>query len=144
MLRADVNSKQLQNVIRNVRGLDKQTRNKAENVINFYALKIESGAKQRVPVDTGRLRSSIKTEKFGSIGRRVYTNVEYAPYVEFGTREKVETTIAGVDYSNVAIQFKRSNGEAGGVSARPFLFPAFEQERRKIIKALKALVNGKR
>lgn len=142
MLRADVNSRELQNVVNRVRGLDRHFRKRAENILDFYALKIESNAKRNVPVDTGRLRSSIKTEKFGDIGRRVYTNVEYAPFVEFGTGYLVETTISGVDYSNVAIQFKRGGNYA--VPPRPYLFPAFEQERLKIIKALKQLTNGKR
>jgi hypothetical protein len=75
----------------------------------------------------------------------VYTNVEYAPYVEFGTKSKVNTTIMGEDYSEVAIQFKKSNGGLGGVRPRPYLFPAFETERPRIIKALKDLVkNGGR
>ena len=88
----------------------KQKRDRIETVINFHALKIESAAKNRVPVDTGRLRSSIKTEKLGELGREVYTNVEYAPYIEFGTYGNVETVIMGTDYSDVALPFKRSNG----------------------------------
>lgn len=38
------------------------------------------------PVDTGRLRSSITYELMGENSSRVGTNVEYAPFVEFGTR----------------------------------------------------------
>jgi HK97 gp10 family phage protein len=53
------------------------------------AVAIEAGAKRRCPVDTGRLRSSI-THEIGISGRsveaRVGTNVEYAAYVELGTR----------------------------------------------------------
>lgn len=120
-------------------------RKNVEYTINKHALRIESDAKSRVVVDTGRLRSSIKTEKLGELGRTVYTNVEYAPYVEFGTKGRVNTTIMGEDYSDVAIQFKKSNSKIGGVSARPYLFPAFETERPRIIKALKNLVkNGGR
>lgn len=52
-------------------------------------LRMESVAKGLCPVDTGRLRSSIQHEislDDGEITGRVGTNVEYAPYVEFGTR----------------------------------------------------------
>jgi len=63
-------------------------------------------AKRLAPVDTGRLRSSIANE----LGRdskglvaRVGTNVEYAPYLELGTRR---------------------------MSARPFLRPALAQGAR--------------
>lgn len=46
-------------------------------------------AKRMAPVDTGRLRSSIAEElrrEDGELVEIVGTDVEYAPYVEFGTR----------------------------------------------------------
>ncbi len=50
---------------------------------------VQNQARQKAPVDTGRLRSSIATQvdhstppMWGKIG----TNVKYAPFVEFGTR----------------------------------------------------------
>lgn len=51
----------------------------------------EANAKQRCPVDTGRLRSSITSRVEISLGKElivgvVGSNVEYAPYVEFGAR----------------------------------------------------------
>lgn len=52
-------------------------------------LRIEALAKMKCPVDTGRLRNSIQHQialDNGEITGRVGTNVEYAPYVEFGTR----------------------------------------------------------
>ena len=144
MLKVSLNQQQFNRVMRKVDALAPSMKKKAEFLINASALKIESGAKHRVPTDTGRLKTSIKTEKFGGIGRRVYTNVEYAPYVEFGTKSRVVTTISGVDYSDVAIQFKKSTGGSGGVSPRPYLFPAFEAEKPKLIKNLKRLMkNGK-
>jgi hypothetical protein len=51
--------------------------------------KAENAAKRRCPVDTGRLRASIGTrierDGLGIVGV-IGTNVEYAPYVEFGAR----------------------------------------------------------
>lgn len=51
-------------------------------------IRVETLAKRLCPVDTGRLRSSI-THALGKDSRSIYcdvgTNVEYAPYVEFGT-----------------------------------------------------------
>lgn len=52
------------------------------------AVRVESGAKQRAPVDTGRLRSSITwrmEEDSKGLAAIVGTNVEYATYVELGT-----------------------------------------------------------
>lgn len=55
---------------------------------------------QAVPVDTGRLRQSINVQKIGEGHYRVGTNVNYAPFVEFGTRYQ---------------------------AAQPFMRPAFEK-----------------
>lgn len=57
------------------------------------AVQVEGGAKRRAPVDTGRLRSSIThtpVERDGDeLVARIGTDVEYAPYVELGTRHQV-------------------------------------------------------
>ena len=55
--------------------------------LEAVGLKAEGYAKRKAPVDTGRLRNSIshavsEEESVAYIG----TNVEYAPYVEMGTR----------------------------------------------------------
>ena len=47
-------------------------------------LLVENDAKRKCPVDTGQLRASITHEVEGQTGI-VGTNVEYAPYVEYGT-----------------------------------------------------------
>lgn len=47
---------------------------------------VESEAKLRCPVDTGNLRQSINHKVIDSEKSvRIGTNVEYAPFVEFGT-----------------------------------------------------------
>lgn len=55
-----------------------------QSVIDKAAAVCEAEAKQDCPVDTGNLRGSIHTEK-GHLEDIVGTDVEYAPYVEFGT-----------------------------------------------------------
>lgn len=47
---------------------------------------IERDAKKSCPVDTGRLRSSITTNIISTYSGEVGTNVEYAGWVEYGTR----------------------------------------------------------
>jgi HK97 gp10 family phage protein len=75
------------------------------------ALKVQAGAKRRAPVDTGRLRNSIAVEiEEGGLSAVVGTNVHYAPFQEFGTSR---------------------------MRARPFLFPAWEEERERFIAALR-------
>lgn len=53
--------------------------------INKTAYNIEKDAKRTCPVDTGYLRRSITTSP-GNLEAEVGTDVEYAPFVEFGTR----------------------------------------------------------
>ena len=66
---------------------------------------VQSTAKSLCPVDTGRLRSSIQTTSPRSTGTglsvRIGSNVNYARYVELGTRR---------------------------MRARPYLRPALSQE----------------
>ena len=52
-------------------------------------VRVERGAKRLCPVDTGRLRSSITQQlerDSQGLVEVVGTNVDYAPYVELGTR----------------------------------------------------------
>lgn len=53
-----------------------------------FGILVQNGARVRCPVDTGRLRASIMSTP-GRDGRGPYvdigTNVQYAPYVEYGT-----------------------------------------------------------
>lgn len=57
--------------------------------LQVLALQVQNAARRRCPVDTGRLRSSI-SHRLGRDARGPYaevgTNVQYAPFVEFGTR----------------------------------------------------------
>ena len=52
------------------------------------AIAVQSGAKERAPVDTGRLRSSLTYEIDPAAlptWAKVGTNVSYAPFMEYGT-----------------------------------------------------------
>ena len=57
---------------------------KVEIALEKIGLRAETHAKKYCPVDTGRLRNSISHTQSGDT-EYIGTNVEYAPYVEFGT-----------------------------------------------------------
>jgi HK97 gp10 family phage protein len=59
---------------------------KLDRALNEIALLAEGEIKNRTPVVTGRLKSSMAAHDDGLLKKSVVTNVEYAPYVEFGTR----------------------------------------------------------
>jgi HK97 gp10 family phage protein len=58
------------------------------SLVRKTAFSIEARAKQLAPFDTGLLRNSIQTNIESSSKATVGTNVEYAPYQEFGTRHQ--------------------------------------------------------
>jgi HK97 gp10 family phage protein len=119
--------------------------------------------------NTGRLLSSIKTVQANKkdLVAITYSDVNYAPYVEFGTKTKVEVPNGLESY---AAQFRGNGGSFEqleqnisawarnrgipqenvkfiamkiaqfGVKAQPFLFPAWESERPKFEKAIKELL----
>jgi len=111
------------------------------NEINASALKIYTDAKREVKVDNSTLRSSIaiNPDSKGSLTYSVEARAKYAPYVEFGTGGMVDVP-AG--YEDFAIQFKGKGIRKVNLRARPFLIPAFEQEKPKLIKRLNDLINA--
>jgi len=108
---------------------------KLKKVTKVAIHSIASGARRRCPRHHSRLYTSIKPliSDTGLSGR-VWTNVEYAPYVEFGTITKVDVPIELTEY---ALQFKgRGIRKRGGMKARPFLYPAFTAEVPKYLRAI--------
>lgn len=78
-------------------------------VVIATALAVEAEAKTTAPVKTGNLRRSIHTVPLDATHAQVGTDVEYAPYQEYGTRN---------------------------VPAHPFLTPAVEHARAPFLAAL--------
>lgn len=118
-----------------------------EDVVNESSINVQSGAKQRCKVDTGRLRSSItilmslEQRKLGGYRVQVGTKVNYAAYVEFGTGVFAEhPTIPGRKtpwtYKNRKGQFIRTKGS----KAQPFLQPAAEEERPQFFSAMRGVL----
>lgn len=54
-------------------------------MIDKFAFSVERHAKQEVPVDTGRLRSSISTD-IGNLRAKVAPHTDYAVFVHEGTK----------------------------------------------------------
>ena len=100
---------------------------------------VENEAKIKCPVDNGLLRNSIThyiednpNELVGVVG----TNVEYAPYVEFGTGIYSSLGNGRQDrwkYKDVKGEWHSTIGQ----HPQPYLQPALEENRRKIEKMFK-------
>jgi len=57
-------------------------------VVRKAAFDVEANAKAVVPVDTGKLKSSITSEFLGPARAIIAPHTEYAAFVEFGTRKQ--------------------------------------------------------
>ncbi len=100
-------------VLGNMDELKEDMRDKIEKALTKGAMVGEGHAKRYCPVDTGTLRRSITTQTHKKNMRNVVvrcgTNIEYAPYQEFGTVR---------------------------MAAQPFMRPAFFNHKRQIIRAI--------
>ncbi len=87
----------------------REVHEKIERVLQDGALETQALAQQLAPVDTGRLRASIEFRKVGNLTFEVFTVVNYAGFVEYGTVH---------------------------MSSQPFMRPAHERNYQQVIAGL--------
>lgn len=100
---------------------------------------VESAAKDKAPKKTGALRRSItsKVEVTGnSIEGIVFTPLEYAPYVEYGTGLFAENG-NGRKTPWVYMDDKGNYHYTRGQHPQPYMRPALEENKDKIITIIK-------
>ena len=119
---------------------------KIESNVQKACAIVERAAKENAPKGTGELRRSIasrvETDEDGNVTGLVFSPLEYAPYVEYGTGLFAE---GGNGRKDVPWNYKDDEGEwhsTSGMKPRPFLRPALEDNRVKIIMTLKEGMNG--
>ena len=111
-----------------------------ERTTSASLLRIQSDAKRKAPVDTGRLRAAIHHRQSGTDGE-VSTNVKYAPYIEFGTGTLVSVPD---ELKELANEFRGRGLRQVNLPARPFLYPALVKERPNYIRNLKSVLGKAR
>ena len=92
---------------------------------------VERAAKQKAPKKSGDLRRSIQSEVNGTEGI-VFTPLEYAPYVEYGTGLFAENG----GRKDVPWWYKNDDGKwvsTRGQHPQPFMRPALNENRERII-----------
>lgn len=105
---------------------------------------VERSAKQKAPKGTGELRNSI-TSKIEHDGEDlvgvVYTPLEYAPYVEFGTGLFAENG----GRQDVPWNYQDDEGNwhsTSGIHPQPYMRPALNENREQILRILKEGMNN--
>lgn len=96
---------------------------------------VERTAKEKAPKGNGELRRSIKSEVKDLEGV-VYTPLEYAPYVEFGTGLFAEEG----GRKDVPWNYKDDKGNwhsTSGMQPQPYMRPALYENREEILRILK-------
>jgi HK97 gp10 family phage protein len=96
---------------------------------------VEADAKKKAPKGNGDLRRSI-TSKVEDDKGIVFTPLFYAPYVEYGTGLFAESG----GRKDVPWCYQDDKGEwhsTSGMKPQPFMRPALNENREKIIKILK-------
>lgn len=105
---------------------------------------VERKAKQKAPKDTGALRRSITSEVKGEnteVEGSVFTPLEYAPYVEYGTGLFAEQRGRSKPW-----RYEDEEGNwhtTKGQHPQPFMRPALNENREKIVELIKeGLLDG--
>ena len=96
---------------------------------------VEGEAKKKAPKDTGALRRSISSTVKGTEGI-VFTPLEYAPYVEYGTglfAEKGGRKDVPWYYKDEEGKWHRSSGQ----HPHPYMRPALHENREEILRLIK-------
>lgn len=110
-----------------------------EKALKKGCLIIERAAKQKAPKGNGDLRNSIKhkiEDNGDDLVGVIYTNLLYAPYVEFGTG--IEAEEGG--RQDVPWCYEDEKGEwhsTKGMKATPFMRPALNENKKEVLKMLK-------
>ena len=103
--------------------------------VSKAAMLVQGSAKNKAPVDSGTLRQSIRADKAKTQGESVTatvsTNLEYAPYVEFGTGSRGQSTNTNTE---VEVSYR---SDWRGNKAQPFLWPALRENRNNSIKIIR-------
>lgn len=96
---------------------------------------VEGEAKKKAPKDTGALRRSISSTVKGLEGI-VFTPLEYAPYVEYGTGLFAEKG----GRKNVPWYYKDEEGKwhiTSGQHPHPYMRPALNENREEVLRLIK-------
>lgn len=138
---ASITIKGIDNLIHKLNNISKTEQ--VKETMNTAVLLVHGQAKTLAPVDKGNLKGSIHpkviTQGKTIIGK-IYTNLSYAPFVEFGTGIKGNGTYPNknisLTYHSTPWVYTPDEGETfyytEGQVAQPYMYPALKRNEKKI------------
>lgn len=119
-------------VLTNIKNISEKVEAEIGKELNAFGLSTVADAKRFAPVDEGVLRNSIGFKK-EKLKVTITVNVNYAAYLEFGTRRFAAAYVSSLpqDWQTFAATFK---GKGGGTMDE-FIMRIFEWVKRKGIGA---------
>lgn len=118
--------------------IDKKLPNFLQKAMSQACAEIQASAREKCPSDTGNLRRSIdfEVEDDGRAGV-VFSNVDYAPYVEVGTG--IHSTKGSGRKTPWRYEGRYGWVTTSGNKAQPFLEPAALENQAEIAKKFEGL-----
>lgn len=110
-------------------------KHKLEAALGRACALVERSAKEKAPKGNGELRRSI-TSKVEDLQGIVFTPLEYAPYVEYGTGLFAEQQ----GRKDVPWSYQDDKGEwhsTSGMHPQPYMRPALDENREQIKRIIK-------
>lgn len=143
-MRINIKLQGLEKAIRDIQDYEIAIKEEVKNIVKETAFKIQSSSKQKAPVLSGTLKRSIDVDIANDeMSAKVFSDLDYAPHVEFGTApHEIEVKDASV-LSNGKKPFGKKIMHPGQV-AQPFLFPAYEEEVQEYMDRLERALGDKR
>ena len=125
--------------IDNTDAVIRASRDQIKKALEECGLTAERYAKEKCPVDTGKLLNSITQQMDGDNKLLIGSNVEYAPYVELGTGKYAD---GGRKTSWVYEDSKGNWHMTNGQKAQPYLKPALANHTDEYAKIIRENLEG--
>lgn len=136
-----VDERSLKSLIDKVRKDSREKIAEVDAEIGAHAEMMATNAKNIVPVDTGRLKTSITAKKNSELDYTLVAGTDYAAYIEFGTGPYAASYVPTLseEWQSIAKQFY-VNGK-GRMPARPYLYPSVEKYKESLTKVIESIIN---
>lgn len=138
-------AKGIDNIIKNIKTFGKDAEKHIDKTISDNVKEMVADAKNKAPVDLGKLQQNVDSDKIKDLAYRMYVGgvaQKYAPYVEFGTGNRVSLSYLkeiGLPDS-YAMKFKGKGFKQVNLTARPYFFPAIIKGQKTLKQDLKDLL----